>query len=126
MGNKYESFGSMRDDDMQGGGFILGLLAGAVIGTGLGLLFAPKAGSALRSDLSSSASDLAASASRQYKRASDAASQYAEKGREMYTKGRDAMNRGMREGYEANTASEIDDAAAGFTSGMNATEGPRS
>ena len=38
-----------------GGSFLMGLLAGTVLGAGLGMLFAPKAGSELRSQLSDSA-----------------------------------------------------------------------
>ena len=41
-----------------GGSFLMGLLAGTVLGAGLGMLFAPKAGSELRSQLSESATKL--------------------------------------------------------------------
>jgi gas vesicle protein len=135
--NNYENYERMqREDEMQqGGGFLLGLLAGAVIGTGLGLLFAPKAGADLRNDLSSSANDFAETASRQYRKASAAATQYAEKGRDMYNTARQAVNRGMRQAdrYASEAADEAMDSAAGFTSGMNsgnsgmgAPEGSRS
>lgn len=40
-----------RYDESNGSGFALGLIAGAVTGAGLALLFAPKAGHALRTDL---------------------------------------------------------------------------
>ncbi|MGH9331963.1 MAG: YtxH domain-containing protein, partial [Vicinamibacterales bacterium] len=40
------------------GAFLMGLLAGTVLGAGLGMLFAPKAGSELRSQLSQQANKL--------------------------------------------------------------------
>ena len=45
-----------------GGSFLMGLLAGTVLGAGLGMLFAPKAGSELRSQLSESATKLRSTA----------------------------------------------------------------
>ena len=38
-----------------GGSFLMGLLAGTVLGAGLGMLFAPRAGSELRNQLSDQA-----------------------------------------------------------------------
>jgi gas vesicle protein len=69
-----------------GGSFVMGLLTGTVLGAGLGMLFAPKAGSELRGQLSEQANNLANSASQGYRRATDAASGWAEKGRETYDK----------------------------------------
>jgi gas vesicle protein len=39
------------DNEGSGAGFMMGLLTGTVLGAGLGMLLAPKAGSELRSDL---------------------------------------------------------------------------
>lgn len=131
MNTRYDAFDRMSRNDEQGGGFMLGLLAGAVIGTGIGLLFAPKAGAELRNDLSQQANDLANSASEQYRRAAATANEYAEKGREMYNsaaeKGREAynnarsaVNRGSEqaEQYARDTvrdaADKVSDRAAGF------------
>ena len=61
-------------DDESGGGFVMGLLTGTVLGAGLALLFAPKAGSELRGQLSDQAGTLANTASETYRRASDTAS----------------------------------------------------
>ena len=45
-----------------GGSFLMGLLAGTVLGAGLGMLFAPKPGSELRSQLGESAGKLRSTA----------------------------------------------------------------
>ena len=47
MAYEYDRF--ERDD--RGGSFLMGLLAGTILGAGLGMLFAPKSGSELRSQL---------------------------------------------------------------------------
>jgi gas vesicle protein len=66
-----------------GGSFVLGLLAGAALGAGLGMLFAPKSGSELRSKISEQAGSLASKAidraTETYKRATGAAAEWAEK-----------------------------------------------
>ena len=67
--NRFDNEGSAR------GIFVLGLLAGAVVGAGLGMLFAPKSGSDLRRDISEQAGNLANTASEGYKRATNAASE---------------------------------------------------
>ena len=49
MADGYDRF----DNEGNGGGsFVMGLLTGTVLGAGLGILFAPKAGSELRNQLS--------------------------------------------------------------------------
>ena len=50
MAYEYDRF--EREDG--GGSFLMGLLAGTVLGAGLGMLFAPKAGSELRNQLTES------------------------------------------------------------------------
>ena len=90
------------DEHHQGGGsFVMGLLTGTVLGAGLGLLFAPKAGSELRNQLSDQAEQLANTASDGYRRASETAGEWAEKGREkgreVYDKAKDAVARGTDE-----------------------------
>ena len=94
MGDGYDRF----DNEGGGGGsFVIGLLTGTVLGAGLGMLFAPKAGSELRDRLSEQAGNLKNAASDQYKRASETAGELADRGREMYDKARDAMARGADE-----------------------------
>ena len=67
------------DNDSNGGGsFVMGLLTGTVLGAGLGMLFAPKAGSELRNQVREQAGNLANTASDGYRRAAETAGQYAE------------------------------------------------
>ena len=91
--------GSDRFDNEGGGGgsFVMGLLTGTVLGAGLGMLFAPKSGSELRSQVAEQAGNIANTASEGYRRASEAAGGWAEKGRETYDRARDAVNRGADE-----------------------------
>ena len=80
-----------------GGSFVMGLLTGTVLGAGLGMLFAPKPGSELRSQLTEQAGNLANTASEQYRRATEAAGDLADRGRDMYDKARDAVSKGAEE-----------------------------
>jgi gas vesicle protein len=94
MADGYDRF----DNEGGGGGsFVMGLLTGTVLGAGLGMLFAPKAGSELRSQVAEQAGNLANTASEGYRRASEAAGGWAEKGRDAYDKARDAVSRGADE-----------------------------
>ncbi|HSL20854.1 MAG TPA: YtxH domain-containing protein [Vicinamibacterales bacterium] len=70
------------------GAFLMGLLAGTVLGAGLGMLFAPRAGSELRSQLSDQAGRLRNTASDAYQQASDKVSHFVERGREAYDRAR--------------------------------------
>jgi len=79
----------------------MGVLTGAVIGAGLGLLFAPKAGAELREQLSAQANDLANQASKGYKRASKTAGEWADNGREIYGQARDVVSRGADQARDA-------------------------
>jgi gas vesicle protein len=83
----------------EGGGtsFVMGLLTGTVLGAGLGMLFAPKAGTELRNQLSEQAATLGNTASETARRAGESASQWAERGREMYNKASDAVAKGTEE-----------------------------
>ena len=63
------------------GRFVMGLLAGTVLGMGLGMLFAPRAGSELRKQLSEQADALASQARKGYCKAAENAGQWAEKGK---------------------------------------------
>jgi gas vesicle protein len=71
-----------RDDD-QGSGysgrFMAGLVTGAMVGAGVAMLFAPKAGSELRRQLSEQADKLASNTSETYRRVSDGAAAWANK-----------------------------------------------
>lgn len=68
MAYEYDRF----DDESSGGGaFLMGLIAGAVLGAGIGMLLAPKAGSELRSQLGDTASRLRERAAEGYGRVSE-------------------------------------------------------
>lgn len=115
MTHRLDDHNSMRAQTAgSGAGFFIGLLAGAAMGAGLGILFAPKPGSELRGQLTGQANDLAATASRQYRRAASTASDLAERGREMYGQARQAVNRGADEAqrYVRDTADGVSDELA--------------
>ena len=96
MADGYEHFDKSLDSQEGGGGssFIIGLLTGTVLGAGLGMLFAPRPGSELRSKLSEQAGSMA---SEGYRRASESAGHWAEKGRDMYQKASEAVAKGTDE-----------------------------
>jgi len=97
------------DGEGNGGGtFVLGLLAGTMIGAGIAMLFAPKPGRELRRDLGEQADKLKADASDKYRKASDGAAEWArkasaaaeevaERGKELYSNVRDAVAKGADE-----------------------------
>lgn len=74
-----------------GGSFLMGLLAGTVLGAGLGMLFAPKAGAELRSQLGESAGRLRSTAGDTYSQATDKVSQMMDRGREAYDRARSSV-----------------------------------
>jgi gas vesicle protein len=71
-----------------GGSFLMGLLAGTVLGAGLGMLFAPKAGAEVRKQLSEQATRLRSTANETYSQASEKVSQIVDRGREAYDRAR--------------------------------------
>jgi gas vesicle protein len=92
-----------RED--HGGAFLMGLLAGTVLGAGLGMLFAPKAGAEVRKQLSEQATRLRSTATdtmhqateklnRASSQASDKAAQVSDKVSQIVERGRDAYERG--------------------------------
>ena len=94
MTERYDRF---DEEGTRGGSFMMGLLAGTLVGAGLGLLLAPKTGSELRGQLSNRAEGLASTASEGLRKANKAAGAWAEKGHELYDKARDAVARGADE-----------------------------
>ncbi|MGH9256802.1 MAG: YtxH domain-containing protein [Vicinamibacterales bacterium] len=86
-----------HDIEGNGGGFVMGLLAGTVLGAGLGMLLAPKSGSDLRGQIGEQAKNLGTKASEQYHRASETAGTWAERGRDMVHQARNAVRRGVEE-----------------------------
>lgn len=76
-----------------GSAFITGLFTGALLGAGLGLLFAPKSGSEIRRDLSERAERLQRGASDSYNQASRKITGIVDRGREALQRGRSAFER---------------------------------
>ena len=108
-----------------GGGFMMGLLTGAVLGAGLGMLLAPKAGADLRSQLGEQARQVGTKASEQYRRASETATGWAERGREMVNEAREVVSRGAEEAREAvSRGAEEVRGYAGRTTGSSYSTGP--
>jgi gas vesicle protein len=91
MAYEYDRF----EREEGGGSFLMGLLAGTVLGAGLGMLFAPKSGSELRSQLGSTLADgtgrLRDVADQTYSQASDKVSQMMDRGREAYDRARSGV-----------------------------------
>src|SRR5690349_15053584 len=77
-----------------GGSFLMGLLAGTVLGAGLGMLFAPKAGTELRNQLSEQTGRLKTTANDAYSQASEKVSQMVDRGREAYERARGGAGTG--------------------------------
>src|SRR5262245_14122064 len=100
-----DSFDRYENEGSGGGAFMMGLLTGTVLGAGLGMLLAPKAGSELRDAIGEQAQTWSKVASEQYKKASETAGSWAERGREMIDKARDVVSRGADEtrGYATGT-----------------------
>jgi hypothetical protein len=84
MAYEYDRF--EREDGS--GSFLMGLLAGTVLGAGLGMLFAPKAGSELRNQVTEQAGRLRTTANDAYSQASEKVSQIVDRGREAYDRAR--------------------------------------
>ena len=72
------------------GGFMMGLLCGTAVGAAVALMFAPKTGSEMREQISSSTDRLKRQAADTYEQASSAASNWVARGRDAVDKGRKA------------------------------------
>lgn len=115
MADTYDRY---ENETAGGTGFMMGLLTGTVLGAGLGILLAPKAGAELRGQIGEQAKNIGNKASEQYRRASETASGWAERGREVVDKARQTASR---------TAEEARDWASGTpTSGSTYTGGTTS
>ena len=114
MAYDYDRF--EREDG--GGSFLMGLLAGTVLGAGLGMLFAPKAGADLRNQVSEQAGRLRTTANDAYSQATEKVSQMVDKGREAYDRAR--TSGGFNVGTQGGSATGGN---AGTTSGVGAGTG---
>ena len=112
-----DSYDRYENEGSGGGGFMMGLLTGTVLGAGLGMLLAPKAGSELRGAIGDQAKNLGNKASEQYRRAADSATGWAEKGKEFVSQAREAVSRGVEEtrGYAGGTSSSTSSGNSGST-----------
>jgi len=110
--DRYETEGN-------GAGFMMGLIAGTVLGAGLGMLLAPKAGADLRGQIGEQARNFGNRASEQYRRATEAASGWAERGREVVNQAREAVSRGAEEARNYTGATT----GSSYTGGTPGTQG---
>ena len=104
MADTYDRY---DNNEGSGAGFMMGLLAGTVLGAGLGMLLAPKAGSELRGQIGEQAKNIGNKASEQYRRASETASGWAERGRDVVNKARESVSGTVMEdtrGYPTGSA----------------------
>lgn len=97
MAYEYDRF--EREDG--GGSFLMGLLAGTVLGAGLGMLFAPKPGVELRSQLTEQTGRLRSTANDAYSQASEKVHQMVDRGREAYDRARTGTHQGPGGGSTA-------------------------
>ena len=90
-----------------GGGFLIGFIAGSMIGAGLALLFAPKPGDQTRREVAEQAQRVREKAREGLGTASDRVSHFAERGKAMYQtaadKAREAAQ-AVREGRDPQVA----------------------
>jgi gas vesicle protein len=112
MADGYDRFESESNNG--GGSFVMGLLTGTVLGAGLGMLFAPKAGSELRNQLSEQAGSLATQAQDGIRKVTETTGDWAERGRDMYGKAKDAVVKGADEAqkYVRDNAGPVKEAAS--------------
>ena len=120
MAYEYDRF----EREEGGGSFLMGLLAGTVLGAGLGMLFAPKAGSELRSQLGTQIADgtgrLREVADQQYQQASETVSQIVDRGREAYDRARSGVNT-MAAAGTSGTTTDTNYGSTGATGNIGTT-----
>ena len=114
MAYEYDRF--EREDG--GGSFLMGLLAGTVLGAGLGMLFAPRAGSELRKQVGEQAGRLRSTAGDAYSTATDRVNQIVDKGREAYDRARTGPG-GSDMGSMGNTGSTGSQGSTGGSGSMS-------
>jgi gas vesicle protein len=113
-----------------GGSFLMGLLAGTVLGAGLGMLFAPKAGAELRNQLNEQAGKLRATANDTYSQVKNTAnetySQATDKVSQIVDKGKDAYERARTNVSNINTAAPATGTTGSGTTGSSGFQSPNS
>jgi gas vesicle protein len=111
MAYEYDRF----EREEGGGSFLMGLLAGTVLGAGLGMLFAPKAGSELRSQLADQTGRLRDAAEPVYQQATEKVSQIVDRGREAYDRARSSVSNMATTGTSGSTTSSAAPQTPGTT-----------
>lgn len=121
MAYEYDRF----EREEGGGSFLMGLLAGTVLGAGLGMLFAPKAGSELRSQLGTQLADqtgrMREVADQGYQQASEKVSQIVDRGREAYDRARSSVSSMAAAGTTGSTESTNVAGGTGSTGKVGST-----
>jgi len=119
MAYEYDRF----EREEGGGSFLMGLLAGTVLGAGLGMLFAPKAGTELRSQLGTQLADqtgrLRDAADPLYQQATEKVSQIVDRGKEAYDRARSSVSNMAAQGTSGTSG-------ASGTSGSSSSVGTTS
>jgi gas vesicle protein len=80
--------------------FVLGVMAGAAVGVGIGLLFAPRTGAQTRKAVGDQWMHVKDSCSTNYHRAKDSAGNWAERGHRAYDSTRDKVAHGAHETWQ--------------------------
>ena len=119
MAYEYDRF----EREEGGGSFLMGLLAGTVLGAGLGMLFAPKAGSELRSQLVDQTGKLREKADQSYQQASEKVSQIVDRGREAYDKARSSVSNMAAQGTSGTSSGVSGSTGSTGTVGSTSTSG---
>jgi gas vesicle protein len=120
MAYEYDRF--EREDG--GGSFLMGLLAGTVLGAGLGMLFAPKPGSELRNQLGESAHRLRSTAEGAYDQAGEKVHQMMDRGREAYDRARSSVASAAEEAGQQVKSSGLGTDTPGSLSGAGSFTSP--
>jgi len=115
MAYEYDRF--EREDG--GGSFLMGLLAGTVLGAGLGMLFAPRAGSELRKQVGEQAGKLRSTAGGAYSTATERVNQIVDRGRDAYDRARTGSGDVTAHGSSAGTMGSTGSSGAGSMSGSS-------
>ena len=85
------------NDDRRGHPYLLGVLTGAAVGVGIGMLFAPRTGAQTRKEIGHQWSNAKGSCSNGYHHAKDVASDWAERSRRAYGTTREKVTHGAHE-----------------------------
>jgi len=116
MAYEYDRF----EKEEGGGSFLMGLLAGTVLGAGLGMLFAPKTGTELRGQLNEQAGRLKTTAADGYQQATEKVNQMVDRGREAYDRARSSATGSTGNTGTSNAAGGPSETAfSGTSSGPN-------